>query len=131
MKKLINIVLLATAVTSLELSAHHSVDSRYLRNEISEITGTVKELRWGNPHTFVILEGNDGREWTLEGVGGHYLLQFGATKDMFAEGKMITVAGLASRFDLPELYMGNLLLPDGQEILLAGGAKLRWTNGED
>ena len=109
-------------------SAHHSVSGRYDRDRIVEVSGTIAEVRWENPHTYIVLDAADGQEWVVEGIGRRYLKQRGLDRDMFTVGDYVTIAGLASRFDLPELFMGNMLLSDGRELLLAGGAEPRWTN---
>ena len=51
------------ALTALPALAHHS-NSAYQVDEIITLTGTVKEWRWSNPHTWLLItvEGEDGTE---------------------------------------------------------------------
>ena len=49
--------------------AHHS-HANYNTNDITQLEGTVKELRWMNPHTWIYLEVvQNGKPalWVLEG----------------------------------------------------------------
>lgn len=120
------VVLLLMLGLPCPLLAHHSVDGRYDRTRTIEISGTVTEAHWINPHTRIVLAGTDGQRWTLEGIGWRYMKPLGVKKEYFAIGSQVTVAGLASRFGLPEVFMGNLLLEGGEEYLLREGATPRW-----
>ncbi len=60
----------ALAIAAVPALAHHS-NSAYQVDQIVTITGTVKEWRWMNPHTWLYLtvKGEDGKaqEWAVEG----------------------------------------------------------------
>ena len=63
---------LACAMFAISASAHaHHSNSAYQVDEIITLTGTVKEWRWSNPHTwlFLTVENADGaaQEWAVEG----------------------------------------------------------------
>ena len=62
--------LAALVAFALPALAHHS-NSAYQVDQIVTLTGTVKEWRWMNPHTWLYLtvEGDDGKaqEWAVEG----------------------------------------------------------------
>ena len=67
------IELLAAAVLALPAVpalAHHS-NSAYQVDKIITLTGTVKEWRWMNPHTWLYLTVKDAngkdQEWAIEG----------------------------------------------------------------
>ena len=109
-------------------AGHHSVAGRYDRDRIVELRGSIVDVSWVNPHVQIVVEASDGRLWQVEGIGRNDLKERGVSRDMFPVGGPVTLAGLASRFDLPEMYMGNLLLSNGQEVLLAGGAEPRWNS---
>ena len=59
-----------TIVAAFPVLAHHS-NSAYQVDKIITLEGTVKEWKWMNPHTWLILEvvGADGKkqEWAVEG----------------------------------------------------------------
>ena len=131
MKLLISAVCLLLAVLPQVVSSHHSAAVRFDREKFVAISGTIIDVQWANPHTRIILDGDDGQVWTIEGIGRTYLEQRGIDRELFAVGNIVTLAGLASRFGLPEMFMGNMLLGDGRELLLAGGAKPYWTHQDD
>lgn len=45
--------------------AHHS-NAMYQRDKVIEVTGTVREFQWTNPHTFIELT-VDGKNFSVEG----------------------------------------------------------------
>ena len=128
MKTEIRMTILAFACVPHLAGAHHSASARYDRDKIVEISGTVVQVRWDNPHVEIVITASDGQEWVAEGIGRTYMKQRGIGPEMFPLGGHVILAGLASRFDLPEMFMGNMLLGDGTELLLAGGAAPRWTS---
>jgi hypothetical protein len=65
--------------------------------------------------------------WVADVVGRTYMKQRAITRDIFPIGGRVTLAGLPSRFSLSEMFMGNVLSSNGEELLLAGGAEPRWT----
>ncbi|HEY5566671.1 MAG TPA: DUF6152 family protein [Gammaproteobacteria bacterium] len=56
-----------TAIPALPALAHHS-NSAYQVDEIITLTGTVKEWRWSNPRTWLLItvEGEDGTEQGMD-----------------------------------------------------------------
>lgn len=77
------------------LRAHHS-NSAFDVEKIIEIKGTVKEFRWVNPHTFILLsdvdDGQGGKaNWTAEGRPPGVLGRAGWTKRSLKFGDRVTV----------------------------------------
>jgi len=75
--------------------AHHSY-AMFDRDKDVALTGTVKEWRWTNPHTWLVLDvmNDDGKlvEWSIEGQSPQVLrLQGFAGKDMMKPGDKVTV----------------------------------------
>jgi hypothetical protein len=72
--------------------AHHS-STLYDREHPVEITGTVKEFRWVNPHSFLYLEVPDATGapsvWTIEGPSVMMLARNGWTSASLATGEKI------------------------------------------
>ncbi len=71
------------AVAPLGLLAHHSHGNYDLRN-YTHLEGTVTEVHWMNPHTWIYIEvvGTDGESavWALEGANIARLEQIGWTR---------------------------------------------------
>ena len=74
--------------------AHHS-NSAYQVDQVMTLTGVVKEWRWSNPHTWLILdvEGESGQsvEWAVEGRAPGILRRAGWSRDVFEPGETVTV----------------------------------------
>jgi hypothetical protein len=76
------------------VSGHHS-HGNYRMTEYTPLTGTVKELHWMNPHTWIYLEvvGEDGEInlWAMEGGSPNALIGSGWSKDSVKVGDEISV----------------------------------------
>jgi hypothetical protein len=88
--------ILATAVslvTAWSALAHHSA-AMFDDTKVVELSGTVKELQWTNPHIWlqVVVE-QDGRstEWSLEGGSPNSLSRQGWRSTTFKSGDLISV----------------------------------------
>ena len=64
--------------------AHHSF-AMFDMNKTSELTGTLKDVSWYNPHTAMIVmvpgEGGQAAEWHFEGGPPAFLLRAGIKRD--------------------------------------------------
>jgi len=82
------------AVTTGRLFAHHS-HGNYDMTTYTSIKGTIKEVHWMNPHTWIYLEvkGPTGEVdvWALEGASIPQLERRGWSKEMVKVGTTITV----------------------------------------
>jgi hypothetical protein len=73
--------------------AHHSAQM-FDDRKVVEITGTVKELQWTNPHIWlqVVVDDNGARkEWSLEGGSPNTLSRNGWRATTFKPGDVVTV----------------------------------------
>src|SRR3990167_4757600 len=74
--------------------AHHS-NSFYQVDQIITLTGTVKEWRWMNPHTWlhITVVGEDGKpqEWAVEGRAPGILGRAGWDNASLKPGETVTV----------------------------------------
>ena len=109
--------------------AHHSFS--VYADEVIEVEGELVEVHWGNPHVrlTMVSTGEAGREtlWTLE-TGNVYILERrGLPRELFQPGERIRIAGRAHRGRAEQVWLHNLLLGDGRELLMIAGAAPRWT----
>ena len=77
------------------VAAHHSA-AMYDDKVVVAITGTIKEVRWVNPHTSVLVYGTlDGAgeptEWLLETTSPGRLTRLGWTRTSFNAGDRVVV----------------------------------------
>jgi hypothetical protein len=90
------------ALTTLALPAfaHHS-NSAYEVDKIITLTGTVKEWRWSNPHTWLYMVVKDGngqeQEWAVEGRAPGILRRAGWSPSVLKPGEAVTVYASPSK----------------------------------
>lgn len=109
--------------------AHHST-VEYDSNAIVEARGEVVSVLWRNPHVRfrIDTEAFDGNEepWDIEGTDVTRLDRGGVPHDLIEVGDVVSFAGNPSRRNARRMYITNMLLTDGREILLRGSAEPRW-----
>lgn len=107
------------------VNAHHSTKGIYNEDEIVELTGTVKEWRFVNPHPSLTIEvtGPDGelQEWDVS-YGGPAVTQLrhaGYTAETFKPGDVIVVRGYAAKVQTAHglLIVGLPKREDGSPIV--------------
>ena len=107
--------------------AHHSF--AVYSDEITEVAGELVEVYWGNPHVRLTMnsaEAGEAGTWTLE-TGNPYILQRrGLPRELFRPGDRIRAAGRVHRGQATQLWLHNLMLGDGQELLMLAGVEPRW-----
>jgi hypothetical protein len=87
--------LLTAAVVSLgaPLVAHHSA-AMFDNTKTTEVTGTVKELQWTNPHIWIqvnVDKTGAKEEWSFEGGSPNSLSRSGWKKTSFVPGQKVTI----------------------------------------
>jgi len=74
--------------------AHHS-SAMFDKKTVREVTATVKEFQWTNPHIWiqVMIEDEDGEleEWSIEGGGTNTLFRRGWRPTSFKPGDIIEI----------------------------------------
>lgn len=109
--------------------AHHST-AEYDSNAIEESRGEIVSVIWRNPHVRLRIstESIDGNNqlWELEGTDLTRLDRAGLPHNLVAVGDVVNFAGNPSTRKARRMYVTNLLLPNGTELLLRGGAQARW-----
>ncbi len=109
--------------------AHHSVSAWFDTAATTEIEGVVTQLRWQNPHVVFTLrvdEGGGEALWEIETLSISGISRWGLTRDLFAVGDRLRVAGNPARRNASNIFVRNILLPTGREIVLGGAA--RWSS---
>lgn len=110
--------------------AHHSAAAWFKQNEIQEVDGVVTEIKWENPHIKFLMKAPDasGKEavWDMETLSMAGVSRWGITAGMIKVGDHVRMAGNPSRKGLNNMFIRNILLPNGEEIVLGG--KPRWSD---
>jgi len=117
---------LLCALLSSPAAAHHSFAAVFVMDKVIEIEGRVTEVHWINPHITIDVAGNDGQSYVVEAGPVNLLARMGIEKSMLATGSTIRVRGNPGRRDANMLWVSNILLPNGTELLAAPGAQPYW-----
>jgi len=112
--------------------AHHSTALVYDRGgALIEAEGVITEVAWVNPHVRFKMRGAgaDGVErlWEIESNSVSIVSRFGLNAGLVAEGTRVKVAGNGGRTANNVLWLTNMLLPNGSEILFGNGIRPRWS----
>jgi hypothetical protein len=102
-KKLLGIALTSVLLfgISFEASSHHSFIGQYDPEKSTVLVGTVKGIRWLNPHAFFVIEviNEDGttEDWSFELGSPNTLIRYGWSRDTLKVGDVISADGYLAR----------------------------------
>ena len=112
--RLLTAVLAAT--TGATAMGHHSFAS-FDRTKTVALTGTVKEVLWTNPHTWIQIEVPDpkGRvvEWGVECGSPNMMVRSGWKKSLLKPGDKVVATVNPLRDGRPNGSLVTIRLPDG------------------
>jgi Family of unknown function (DUF6152) len=121
-------LLLAALALSASARAHHSTATLYDRERVIEAEGEITNVSWTNPHVrFEMRDSSRDRVWRIESNSVSIVSRFGLTADLVAVGTRVKVAGNPGRVDDDRLFLTNMLLPNGAEILFGAGIPAHWS----
>src|SRR5215471_2587219 len=104
------------AIPALPVRAHHS-NSAYQVDKIITLTGTVKEWRWMNPHTWLYLIVKDAngkdQEWAIEGRPPGILGRAGWSATILKPGDKVTVHASPAKNGGPTGIIARVTMADG------------------
>ena len=128
----ITYVLAAAACFVPAAHAHHSTSAVYNRDgALIEAEGVITNVAWVNPHVRFEMRGAgaDGVErlWKIESNSVSIVSRFGLSAEVVAVGTRVKVAGNSGRQANDVMFLTNMLLPSGQEILFGAGIQPRWS----
>ncbi len=110
--------------------AHHSFNASFDGRTVVELEGEVGQVRWRNPHVsfdlHVPAEDGSVETYDVETLAMSGLRRRDIFDPFVAAGDHVRVAGNPSRRGTQSLYLQNILLPTGQEILLQSDAEPRF-----
>ena len=108
------------ALLTMHAAAHHSAALFYDLEGNVEVTGTVTEFRFANPHAIVKLDvvADDGeiQHWTAETTSPSVLRRRGWSQDSFRPGEKIRLQGLPSVDGSYLVRITRAFREDGTEI---------------
>jgi hypothetical protein len=85
-------------VAAVPMVAHHSVSAEFDTTKTITFKGPVKEINWGNPHIYTMVEAPDPANgktviFRVEGGPPNSLFRAGWRKDTLKIGEVVTVTG--------------------------------------
>jgi hypothetical protein len=124
-------VLLAVAAVAASCAfgtavAHHSFAAEFDADDPVEVTGTVTNVNWANPHVFfyIDVENEEGLydNWAVELASPNGLMRRGWTRNSLQLGDEVTVAGSRARDGSFKANARSVVLSTGQR-LFAGSSQ--------
>lgn len=92
---------LASLLASVNVFSHHSFSAEFDVGRPVELTGTIKEIEWTNPHAWIHLavenEQGETEEWAVEMLGVIALVRAGMTPQTVKPGDVLTITGFGAR----------------------------------
>jgi hypothetical protein len=122
------VALLGWLMASSSLQAHHSLAGVYDMKAEKEVSGTVDQLRFTNPHGSLSLsvKGADGTPtvWVLTLGSATALAQRGVGKtgpNALHQGDSISVKFIPAKDGSPLGFLKSVTFADGHTIVVSGG----------
>ncbi len=116
----------ALSLFALPAFGHHSM-AQFDQTQTQNLTGTVTEFEWVNPHSWLHLrvmgENGNPENWAITGGSPRNLTYIGWTVDTVKAGDQIEVRFHPARDGSRVGVLSTIILPDGTE--LCNGAACR------
>jgi len=102
--------------------AHHSFAAEFDPMRPIKLTGTVTEMEWINPHSWIHMDvkGPDGKvvSWMVEGGSPNALLRRGFTKASLPAGSVIVIEGYQAKDGSNRANGRDITFADGKKLFL-------------
>jgi hypothetical protein len=99
--------------------AHHGFGT-FAMNEDIEITGSVTDLAFVNPHSWLYLdvpqENGQVAAFRCEMRSANTLRRSGWTPELFPVGRTVTIKGVPDRHDPYSCYVSTVIFEDGSSL---------------
>jgi hypothetical protein len=120
-------IFLCFLAAAVPIAAHHGVSTYDMQKE-AVLEGTVKEWRWGNPHTWLYLTvtGGDGKteNWSIEGAPPNWMTGQGWTTTSLKSGEKVSIKFHPSRLEPKGGILMEVHQSDGKVLKVNRPARL-------
>jgi len=115
--------------------AHHGNRGAYFIEVAKELnlTGTVTEFKWGNPHVYVLWDVTDEKgnvaHWSAETRPPYVMAKSGWTRETLKPGDQVTITVFPAKSGAPvgllaKVVLGGKLIYDDEQQRLSAGPQL-------
>ncbi|PWU11458.1 MAG: hypothetical protein C5B51_02550 [Terriglobia bacterium] len=112
-------VLLAACLFAASASAHHSM-AGFDRNKTVTLTGTVKQFKWANPHSWIEMEVTNDKGsmdvWNIEMTSPAVLIRAGWKSSSVKPGDKVTMMAHPLVTGEPGGIFVSVTIPSGQTL---------------
>ncbi len=120
---------LAAFFASVCAQAHHAFSAEFDVSRPVNLTGSVVEIEWTNPHAWMHIETEDAegrpQRWAVELVGINGLVRFGFTRKTVKIGEVLTITGFGARNGSNTANASSIARVETGEVLWASQAPRR------
>ena len=106
---------------------HHAFSGVFDMDNLTELEGEITRLMWRNPHVQFTIQTAQGESWDIETNSVSILSRMDVDPSLLSEGDRIAVAGYPARDGDSEMWINNILLPDGREVVTRPGVPHYWS----
>ena len=129
------VAIIAVFSVSPSLRAHHSFAAEFDGNQPVTLKGTVVQMDWVNPHTWIHLDvrNPDGTvtRWMVEGGTPNTLVRRGFTKKSLETGTEVTIHGYRAKNGANRANGADMILPDGKRLFMGSSGTGAPQDGRD
>jgi len=118
--RVLALIVVGCTAVSPSVLAHHAVQKVFDVTKPITVTGTLTEVEWLNPHSYITVEAKDAKgavqQWIFELPGPAALRATGISVENHAlkPGDLVTVDALAAKDGTPTGFVSTLHLRDGR-----------------
>ena len=121
MNKVLSAYLLPGALAgSSQVLAHHSFSAEFDSDKPLQISGTVTEMKWSNPHGWIYLDVTDEHgvvtNWALETSAANGLIRRGWRKADLPPGTVLMIEGWQARNGSSTGNIRSVTFEDGRRL---------------